>query len=123
MGSIIIHFGRIKEIIKDGIFFVDEENEKHFIDFKECRKNWVEFAKNSDEMSCTDLKEDETNCVGWRNCIGKPSFIEIFSNPRVKFVLSCEQNIFEKLFRRESKKCYQEFYKVQKSINEWLEYY
>jgi hypothetical protein len=89
---------RIASITKQGIDYIDESGEKFFIDFDICRKNWVIYVREGDEFGHKEITEAETTCVGWRNIIGHPPFIEFFTIPRTRFEFS--QTLFDRIFRR-----------------------
>jgi hypothetical protein len=81
-----------KSITHDALEFIDDEGKLHRVDFRICRKNWVEWVNVHDPRP-TIIIEDETNCVGEGNSMGSPMYIELFSEPRVRF------EIRKRLFR------------------------
>lgn len=95
------------------------------ISFRECRKNWVAYVNGSDEFHVTDLIEDQTKCVGWRDFFHTLPYIEFFSEPRVRFVFNDSNHIFKIIWnKRVSRKETKHFLKLQTRINEvgWTTY-
>jgi hypothetical protein len=85
---IIIRFSkkRLKAITREGIQFMNDKGQLQYIDFQTCRKNWVAYVNESDDFETTHLSEAETTCVGVRNVLAKPIYIEFFTdNLHIKF--------------------------------------
>lgn len=121
----VYHHKNIVRIEQVGIEYTDSYGENHFINFNECKDNWVIYVNNSGQFSGgTNFKEEESLCVGWRDICGNPAFIEFFSNPRVKFIFPYEKTIIEKLTKTYCRKNYKEFTKMQLQIIEcgWTTY-
>jgi hypothetical protein len=88
----------LQHIDYNGMGFVDDSGQSHHVDFKICRKNWAAWANVNLERSM-DFPED-FNCIGNRDAWGKPTYIEIFSNPHIRFqfIPTWRQRIFDRRF-------------------------
>lgn len=75
---------QIKSINKNSLQYIDGNGDLQFIDFEECRKNWVEYVNKSEDFSVNNLSVNETKCIGLRNMINKPPYIEFFTDHKVK---------------------------------------
>jgi hypothetical protein len=72
-------------ITEQGIRYLDDDGVVNFIDFAMCRANWVRFVNESAEFATTNLGEDESRCVAWRDAFHAPPYIEFFTEPRTRF--------------------------------------
>ncbi|BFT72384.1 hypothetical protein [Paenibacillus sp. P36] len=95
-----VHYKNIKEITPQGLYYIDE-GDTHYIDFLECRKNFVNYVNSSNDFTITDLKEIESKCVAWR-CMLQ---IEFFSEPRIKIIIPYKKTLWERITKRNSRKC------------------
>ncbi len=83
-----LHFSNIKllSVSNSGIEYLDADGEQSQIDFQVCRRNWI----NNRSVKLEDMKPEQaewhSDCVGIRNIIGKPPYIEFFSEPHVKLI-------------------------------------
>jgi hypothetical protein len=115
----VYHHKNIINIGNLGLEFVNSSGENHFIDFNECKVNWIEYVNTSGQFSGgTSFKVEESVCVGWRDICSKPSYIEFFTKPRLRFIFPYKRTLVEKLFNTYSKKEYREFSKLQQQIIE-----
>lgn len=94
-----VHHNNIKEITPEGLYYL-EEGRIHFIDFIECRRNWVNYVNSSNDFKTTSLKENESKCVAWR-CMLQ---IEFFCEPRIKIIIPYKKTIWERITRKNSRK-------------------
>lgn len=95
-----VHHNSIKEITPQGLYYIDE-GDTHFIDFIECRRNFVNYVNSSKDFNITDLKETESKCVAWR-CMLQ---IEFFSEPRIKIIIPYKRTLLERITKLNSRKC------------------
>jgi hypothetical protein len=118
------HHSSIVKIDTEKIYYKDKDNVVQTIDFYECRKNWVRHLNESDDFQVTNLAEDETRCVGWRDIFHSPSYIEFFSEPRIRFVFHDRRSILEWVKGRKSSKGRRHFLSIQYKIKEagWTTY-
>jgi len=121
-----LHHSSIVQISSEGVYYKESLQEAiKRISFRECRKNWVAYVNESDEFHTTDLIEDQTKCVGWRDSCHMPPYIEFFSEPRVRFVFNDSNHILNKIWNnRVSRKETKHFLTLQTRINEvgWTTY-
>src|SRR5687768_13932017 len=76
---------RILSITPAGIRCLDNEGEEVFIDFRECRTNWVWFVIESDIWPhVTQLNEEDSTCVACRDAFDHPAYFEFFTEPRTR---------------------------------------
>lgn len=118
MDNIVYNHRRIMEINAEELKYKDDNNQIISIDFIECRRNWVKYINNSEDFDVTDLTEEKTNCVGWRDIFDKPPYIEFFSEPRIRFNFNDRRTLYEWLRKRNSSKGKEYFRKLQFKINE-----
>ena len=73
----------IKEMNKNGIYYVNRCGVEKFVDFKECTENWITHQKRRGENHSIFSPK----YVGQRNITGNPMFIEFFTKPftRIEF--------------------------------------
>jgi hypothetical protein len=75
----------IQSIDQAGIRFTDDQGNQQFIDFAICRTNWLRHINRTlDEMSPKSADWHQ-RCVGRRNIIGTPPYIEFLTDPPTRF--------------------------------------
>lgn len=107
------HKERILSINEQGLTYLNELGDKCFLDFEICRRNWVVYANTSGEFVGENISLRDTNCVGWRNVIGEPPYIEFFSEPRTRFEYPSKG--WERMLGL-NKRFYKDFYRLQQQI-------
>ncbi len=110
--TIRYHKSSILGVAPEGLRFLDEQGIETSIDFKTCRKNWVAFVNSAGEFKGRQLMENETHGVGRRDRSGKPPYLELFAEPRVRFEF--RESWFDRLFG--SNKLAQDFRSLQQAI-------
>ncbi|GMK48852.1 hypothetical protein PghCCS26_59820 [Paenibacillus glycanilyticus] len=98
---------------------MDDLDKEIFIDFFECKNNWVNFANESDSFEGNHRSAESTNCVGFRDAFADPMYIEFCTVPRTRFVYPYRKNFIEKLRKLSSGKAYVLF----KETNDLIEKY
>ncbi len=111
------HHDRILCMGKDGLTYLAHNNNKVTICFKECRENWIKYL-NEYEDFIDKRYEEETICVGWRNLFSQPSYVELFTDPHLRFIFLYERTLWERLTKRSSRKKISNFLYLQNRINE-----
>lgn len=104
------------EIDSNFLEFMTKDGKEIKIDFRQCRKNWIKYVNESADFSRSDLKERETKCIGERNCLGNPLYINLYSDPIMRIEFRYKQTISEKLLGHDSGKAYKEFRKLQDNV-------
>ncbi|MFC4777149.1 hypothetical protein ACFO9Q_10185 [Paenibacillus sp. GCM10023252] len=115
---VIIHHNRILKILNNGLLYLDENSSETFIDFEVCRRNWITYINKSEDFEITELTEEETKTIGWRDAFNKPIYIEFFSEPRTRFIYPYRRNLYEWIRNRHGMKAYKFFRKTCISIEE-----
>jgi hypothetical protein len=96
---------KIVSIDQRGIKYVDQSNQTRFIDFETCRVNWLHHITASRAVSPSEVSDIErSRCVGQRNGVATPAFIEFWTQPVTRF------EFCNSLFRRDARKRYWELY-------------
>ncbi|WP_116190828.1 hypothetical protein [Paenibacillus taihuensis] len=101
------HHSRIKVINTDGLSYLDDQDREIYIDFAECRNNWVNYLNASDSYEGDNRSIELTKCVGWRDAFAIPMYIEFFTVPRTRFVYP--YSFIEKLRKLNSGRAYAHF--------------
>jgi len=114
MNCMTYNHRNIIKITTKELLYKDNNDQIKSIDFYECRKNWVKYINESND----DLTEEKTSCVGWRDILGKPPYIELFSDPRIKFTFNERRTLYEWLNNKNSSKGNKNFIKLHYEINE-----
>ena len=117
----IYHHSRILNISKTGLSFFDGHDQMILIDFEECRNNWVNYINSSEDSETIDLSPDQSVCIGRRDAFEKPIYIELFTNPRTRFIYPYKRNIFEWIRNTHGMKAYKYFRKtcIELEENGW----
>ncbi|MDQ0887857.1 hypothetical protein QFZ81_002945 [Paenibacillus sp. V4I9] len=113
----ILHQSMIS-INKAGLVFTDVDGNQVRIQFDDCRKNWVNYVNRSTEFDTSDLKEEETNCVGWRDAFDKVPYIEFFSEPKTRFLFPYRRTFYEWFRNMHSRKGYKHFRNMCNQLKE-----
>lgn len=116
MDTVEYDFSRIVNISCTGLTYVDDLGNHCFINFSDCRRNWVNHVNTTNAYSRNDLSKKDTKCVGERDICPNPKYFTFYCNPKVKFVFQCKDNFVVRLFRFQSKSS-RNFLKIQFSIN------
>lgn len=124
MNTRVYNYKNISKVDRTGIEYVDSKGEKQFIDFENCKDNWVRYVNASGDFWGYRSTKEEVSCVGWRDIYAEPAYIEFFSNPKIKFIFPYKKTIFGKLIKAYSGQMYREFNKLQQQIIEggWTTY-
>ncbi|WP_201008379.1 hypothetical protein [Paenibacillus glycanilyticus] len=85
---------------------MDDQDREVFIDFSECKNNWVNYANESDSFEGNHRSVESTNCVGFRDAFADPMYIEFCTVPWTRFVYPYKKNFIEKLRKLSSGKAY-----------------
>lgn len=103
---------RIVNITQQGIRYLDETGAEYLIDFDTCRRNWVAYVSQGTDFTPKEMTDAETVCIGWRNSIAQPPYIEFFTEPRTRFEFL--ETLFDRIFDRD--KCRRNFQTLQQKI-------
>ena len=78
---------KFKNIDRQGIHYTDNQGVSSFIDFEECKKNWINYVNSSDEFSSKKgkLESDQTRCVAVCDINANPPCFEFFTEQRTRF--------------------------------------
>jgi hypothetical protein len=108
------HYTNIIEIFGDGFYYYGYNEQKCYINFRDCRSNWVQFVNQSPDFSEKYPEETATKIVGWHS----PSemYIEFFSEPRTRFVFSYKRNLWEWLLGKPSAKGIRAYIEVTEKL-------
>lgn len=107
-------FSRITNIDFEGVTYIDDLGSNCFIDFNECRRNWMKIVNNTKEYNRHELSEKYTKCVGERDISSNPKYFVFYGNPTVKFIFSCKDSIIVRLLNQS--KSIKNFQRVQYAI-------
>jgi len=113
----------IKEITKDRLVFINNENESQIIDFYECRKNWVEHFNNHDFVTfegtpAEKVSIEESTCVGERDWFFEKPYYEFYSNPKIRFEIQPKKRLLDYLNKHWYQRFYPEFRRVDNELHE-----
>src|SRR5688572_11161498 len=82
---------QIISITKDGLSFLDDDGNEHWIDFAECYQN---FLQETHALSIERWKQ-----VGVRNILTPPwaegPYIQFHTNPPIRFQFATEKDFYE----------------------------
>jgi len=79
---------QIREVSESGIQYEGEDHKLHFIDFETCWQNFLSFREKAMAGQYTeDLKriDRQFRTVGYRKFSAKPSYIELYTSPPIRF--------------------------------------
>lgn len=78
---------KIISILPEGLTYQNGEGDQIFIDFEECRINFLKWLQKENERTDEEMKNlnEKTKCVAVRNAFEEPRYIEFFTEPRVRF--------------------------------------
>ena len=113
-----IQYNRIESINSAGIKYHDNLGKVQTIDFSVCKQNWVDHVNMSDDFKITNLKYDDSNCIGSRNILGKPKYFILYTAEPTKIVFDHRLSFLDKLLHRDSPRNLREFYNFQTKIAE-----
>ncbi len=71
---------QIISVTPGGVLYRDELEVVHWVDFKECSRNWLKTRPNP--------TEGDRRRVGLRDTNGKSIDVEFFTEPRIRFVFA-----------------------------------
>lgn len=108
-------YSRIIDINSNGLIYIDDLGNKCFVDFSDCRRNWVKHVNISNEYSRNDLNEEDTRCVGERDICANPKYFEFYSKHKIRFIFQCKKGFIAKFLHFQSKSSKQ-FLKLQFDI-------
>ena len=98
---------KIIQITHSGIEYVDSTGNNHFIDFEVCKENWNNYSLESQDFEFSDTFDvQKSRCIGRRNSLGNPLFIEFFTEPITRFEFRYT------FFRRKAMKAYFALYQA-----------
>jgi len=120
----VFEISAIIKINEDGITYLNNNGDKQFIDFHECRRNWAEHVNTSgqymtwDEEPIKNIAQADTTCVGKRDWFSAKPFYEFFTKPVVRFEIIPKRKPWEIFNKRWVHRYYPQFHAVQTKINE-----
>ena len=120
----VYSFSNIVEINKEGLIYIDMNGSERFIDFNECRRNWVKHVNESGNYITWEgklyrnISEDNTNCVGQRDWFSDKPYIEFFTNPVIRFEIIPKRKVWDNFNKYWKHRYYGEFLRVHMKINE-----
>ena len=82
----------IKNITHAGIDYIDEDGNPRFVDFQVCYDEW--FAALSEARKATAIKH-KFKCVGNRNILAVPPYVEFFTQPITRFEFTSEDGYYD----------------------------
>jgi hypothetical protein len=104
----------VVKIDVNGMVYLNGDGYEKYIDFMECRKNWLDYVKESGEFPESNLRNlEDSVCVAWRDVMGKPAYIEFFTSPRTRFIFTSRRSILDILLFRKSQAWVKDFHEVQ----------
>lgn len=113
---IVIHHSRIKNITTNGLSYIDDQHEEVFIDFNECSRNWVHYLNSSELFEGEGRSINSTSCVGWRDAFDNPMYVELFTEPRTRFVYPYGKSFLKRIENMRSRRVYTHFRETNDSI-------
>jgi hypothetical protein len=118
------HLSRIKTINEKELTYIDHTNVEKNIDFYECRKNWIHYMNNSNEYTISNLTENDTVCVAWRDAFHNPPYIEFFTDPKIRFIFPYKRSFYEWVRNLHSSQGYNYFRRtcIEIENNGWSTY-
>lgn len=115
---LVLNSKQIFEINKNGITYFNDENEKNFIDFEECNKNWLEYIQNSDNFTIEEKEKiNNTKCVGSRDILERPPCFIFYGEVLTKIEIKINKSFFNFFKFIKKDKEYKEFLKIERKIN------
>ncbi len=121
----VFEISAVININEEGITYIGNNQDEQFIDFKECRKNWVEHVNSSRQYTTWDgeliknITEADTNCVGMRDWFSAKPYYEFFTKPLVRFEIIPRRKPWEFFNKRWVHRYYPQFHAVQAKIDEF----
>lgn len=114
---------RIKEITKEKLIFINDENQIQEIDFIECRKNWVEHFNTNDFITwegepAPKITFDENECVGERDWFAQKPYYEFYTHPKIRFEIRPKKRLIDHFIKYWVERYYNEFRSVEESLHE-----
>lgn len=100
----------IIEISKTGLTYSNHNGDRCFIDFYNCRRNWVNYVNESKKFITWEgepfrnISESGTNCIGQRDWFSEKPYFEFFDNPIVRFEIRPQKRFWE-VFNKRWIKC------------------
>ncbi|NIK68644.1 hypothetical protein EV294_102355 [Paenibacillus sp. BK033] len=113
---IVIHHSRIKNITSCGLAYFNDQHAEVLIDFMECRKNGVLYLNRSDLFEGEDRSIHSSSCVGLRDAFDNPMYIELFTEPRTRFVYPYRSSFLKIIGNLRSRRAYAQFRKTNDSL-------
>lgn len=112
----------IKEITKEKLLFINNENKIQEIDLLECRKNWVEHFNKNDFITwegnpAPKITLEENKCVGERDWFAEKPYYEFYSDPKIKFEIRPQKRVIDYFFKHWKQKYYKEFREVDERLH------
>ena len=80
----------ITKILPDGIYYINTNGAKQFVDFKECNENWLAYRKRKETLTDEQVAElrGKDKTTGQRDIHSQEAYIELFTKPFTRFVFS-----------------------------------
>jgi hypothetical protein len=117
-------FSSVAEINKDGLIYIDGNGDHRFVGFIDCRRNWVKHVNESGNFVTWDgepfknISENDTNCVGQRDWFSDKPYIELFTEPVIRFEITPKRRLWEVFNKHWKRRFYKDFLSLQMKINE-----
>ena len=96
----IFNASTIQSITAEGLIYIVDE-EQHFVDFAQCRRNWVDYVNSSPEYATTEMDMTQTRCVVVRDASAEPPTIDFLTTPPTRLTFERAQR-GRYWFRREN---------------------
>src|SRR5262245_5760872 len=77
--------GTLQSLDSTGMFYVDDQGNLLYIDFNICRANWIRQLNWPIKQMIPENADWDLNCVGRRNVIATPPYIELLTDPPTRF--------------------------------------
>lgn len=112
----------IKEITKEKLIFINNQDQLQEIDLFECRKNWVEYYNRNDFITwegdpAPKITIEEINCVGERDWFAEKPYYKFYSNPRIRFEIHTRKHIRDYFSRYWKSRYYKEFRNIEERLH------
>ena len=106
----IYSIDNIKNITKEYIIYVDDNNNEVKLPLALCNENWIEYINNNlsnyPKLNEKPISKNDTRCVAERNWFNEKPFYVFYSNPKIKFELKIKKNF---LTGKPKRSCYEKF--------------